>query len=35
MKFRNLMASSVVAVTVATGALATGHGWSLKEAAAP
>jgi len=35
MKLRTLMASTALAATIATGALADGHGWSLKDAAAP
>ncbi len=35
MKFRTLIASTAAATTIASGALADGHGWSLKDAAAP
>ncbi len=35
MKFRTLIASAAVAAMTAPGAVADGHGWSLKDAAAP
>lgn len=35
MKLRALMASTALAATLGTGAVADGHGWSLKDAAAP